>query len=31
MSKTHDFTSHIRWTGNVGHGNASYKGYECRW
>ena len=31
MSKTHDFTSHIRWTGNIGHGNASYKGYECRW
>ena len=31
MSKTHDFKSHISWTGNIGHGNASYKGYECRW
>ena len=27
----HDFTSHIRWTGNRGDGNARYEGYDRRW
>ena len=27
----HDFTSHIRWTGNRGDGNARYDGYDRRW
>jgi organic hydroperoxide reductase OsmC/OhrA len=31
MPKAHDFCSHIRWTGNLGQGNATYKGYARRW
>lgn len=29
--KAHDFTSHIRWTGNLGQGTANYKGYDRTW
>lgn len=31
MPKAHDFCSHIRWTGNLGQGNATYKGYARCW
>jgi hypothetical protein len=31
MSKVYDFCSHIRWTGNLSQGNATYKGYAGRW
>jgi organic hydroperoxide reductase OsmC/OhrA len=27
MSKVYDFCSHIRWTGNLSQGNATYKSY----
>ena len=29
--KTHDFRAKIVWTGNLGQGNKSYKGYERSW
>lgn len=28
---THDYTSHIRWTGNRGAGTATYRGYDRTW
>ena len=28
---THDYTSHIVWTGNRGAGTASYRGYDRTW
>ncbi|MEM9579196.1 MAG: OsmC family protein [Pseudomonadota bacterium] len=31
MSKQHDFTSRVRWTGNTGKGNAAYLGYTRNW
>jgi organic hydroperoxide reductase OsmC/OhrA len=31
MSKLHDFTSNIVWTGNKGSGTAHYRGYERTW
>ena len=31
MPKAHDFCSHIRWTSNLGQGNATYKGYARCW
>lgn len=29
--KTHDFEAKIVWTGNLGQGNKTYKGYERSW
>jgi len=29
--KTHDYTSHIRWTGNLGEGTAHYRAYARTW
>src|SRR4051812_36775034 len=26
--KTHRYTTHLRWTGNLGQGTATYRGYE---
>lgn len=31
MSKQHDFTSKVIWTGNQGSGTASYRGYARTW
>jgi organic hydroperoxide reductase OsmC/OhrA len=31
MSKKHDFTSRIVWTGNRGDGTRSYRGYDRTW
>lgn len=31
MSKTHDFTSRIAWTGDRGDGTRHYKGYDRSW
>ncbi|MBZ8119676.1 OsmC family protein [Roseovarius sp. LXJ103] len=27
----HDYTAHVRWTGNRGQGTAAYKGYDRTW
>lgn len=31
MSKLHEYTAQIRWTGNQGSGNADYRGYTRNW
>jgi organic hydroperoxide reductase OsmC/OhrA len=31
MSKTHDYTARVVWTGNRGDGTATYKGYDRTW
>jgi organic hydroperoxide reductase OsmC/OhrA len=31
MAHTHDFTSHIVWTGNRGEGTGSYRSYDRTW
>lgn len=31
MSKKHDFTARVRWTGNTGQGTASYTSYTRDW
>jgi organic hydroperoxide reductase OsmC/OhrA len=31
MSKEHDYTSLIRWTGNRGDGTGTYRGYDRTW
>lgn len=31
MSRTHDYTCRIRWTGNRGGGSKSYRGYDRTW
>lgn len=31
MTKHHDFTSHIKWTGNRGTGTSSYRSYDRTW
>ncbi len=31
MTRTHPFTSHIRWTGNRGHGTTGYRDYDRHW
>jgi organic hydroperoxide reductase OsmC/OhrA len=31
MSKTHDFTARIAWTGDRGDGTRNYKGYDRTW
>jgi organic hydroperoxide reductase OsmC/OhrA len=31
MAKTHEFPTHISWTGNLGTGTSSYKAYERTW
>ena len=29
--KHHDYTTHVRWTGNTGSGTSSYRGYSRNW
>ena len=31
MSKTHDFTADIVWTGDRGQGTKEYRGYDRTW
>lgn len=31
MTRRHDFSSHIVWTGNRGQGTSSYRGYDRTW